>query len=83
MPDITQPVAEVITGGNLVAKLTTKKLIKDFIVDVITSLPVSGVTITVANIQDKAALVAVLFGIGNAVGGAVLRLVLRWAQSPD
>lgn len=83
MPDSTQGVAEVLTGGNSVAKLTFKKYVKDFVIDVITSLPVSGITITVANLGDKAALVAGLFGIGSAVGGALLRTFLRWAQSPD
>lgn len=83
MPDATQPVAAAITGGNPVSQLTTKKLVKDFVVDVIMSLPVSGITITAASIQDKAALVAAVFALGNAVGGALLRLFLRWAQSPD
>lgn len=83
MPDITAGTAAVLTSSNPVAPITTKKLVKDFVLDFLTSLPASGITITVANIGDKAALVAALFGVVSALGGALLRLGLRWAQSPD
>lgn len=83
MPDVTQPVAQVLNDGNPVAKLTTKKLVKDFVLDVLMTLPTSGIVLTAVDIGDKAKLIAAGFALGSAIVGALLRAGIRWAQSPD
>jgi hypothetical protein len=78
----TSPTA-VLTDDRKIAPLTLKKYIKDFVLDVLMTLPTSGVILTAADLGDKAKLIAAGFALGSAIVGAAVRTVLRWAQSSD
>lgn len=73
----------VLTDGKAISPLTLKKYVKDFVLDVLMTLPTSGVILTAADIGDKAKLIAAGFALGSAIVGGLVRTILRWAQSPD
>lgn len=75
-------IRSALTDGTGVSALTGSKLLKDFVADLLLSIPAALVAIQVTNLEQ--ALVAPL-AVGIAVADAIVRVVyrfaLRWSQS--
>lgn len=75
-------VVSTLTDGTGISKLLGSKIIKDFVLDALLSLPVS---LAVINVNDLSGAVAAPIAVGFAVGDSLIRVVyraiLRWAQS--
>lgn len=71
-----------LTDGSGVSALTSNKLVKDFVLDVLLAVPAGLLAINVGGVQSAlAASAGVAFVIGDAVVKAAYRVGLRWAQS--
>lgn len=84
MPEDTavQSVKLTLTDGTGVSRLTQSKLIKDFVVDFLMTIPISLLAVNISSIpQDEAGLLAAFLGLGNALMGAGYRALLKWGQS--
>jgi hypothetical protein len=74
--------AGTLTDGTGISKITSSKFIKDFVVDLLMSVPPALVAANVGSVpQDRVALTTAAFALGGAVLGALYRAGLRWGTS--
>jgi ABC-type antimicrobial peptide transport system permease subunit len=74
--------ASTLTDGTGVSKLLGSKVVKDFVLDALLSMPVSLAVINIGDLHAAtAAPVAVAFAIGDGLIRVAYRAALRWAQS--
>lgn len=82
LPPQTTGVVSTLTDGTGISQLLGSKIVKDFVLDALLSLPVS---LAVINVNDLSGAVAAPIAVGFAVGDSLIRVVyraaLRWAQS--
>lgn len=82
MPESTTGVVATLTDGTGVSSILASKVLKDFVLDALLSLPVSLAVINVNDLSGAvAAPIAVGFAVGDSLVRVVYRAVLRWAQS--
>lgn len=75
-------VTGTLTDKTGVSALTSNKLFKDFVVDVLLAVPSGLLAINVGGIEaGLVAPAAVAFVVGDAVIKAAYRIILRWAQA--
>lgn len=82
LPPTAGSITSRLTDATGISKLTSSKLFKDFVLDILLAVPSGFLAINVGGIQ--AALVmpaAVAFVIGDAVVKAGYRIGVRWAQT--
>ncbi len=71
-----------LTDGTGISRLTSSKLVKDFVADVLMGAGAALVAINIVSIDSALAAPAVAaVAVGNAVISALYRVVLRWATS--
>lgn len=75
-------VADSLSDGTGVSKLSAKKILKDAVLDFLLSVPPALVMVNIASIptNDQAWFTAGL-ALGNVAVKVVYRALLRWAQS--
>ncbi len=77
-------VVSTLTDGTGVSELLGSKIVKDFVLDALLSVPVSLAVINIGDLQAAtAAPIAVAFAVGDALIRVVYRAALRWAQTTD
>lgn len=73
---------QTLTDGTGVSAITGSKFAKDFVLDLLLSIPPALVAINVGNLAEAVVMpVAVGFAVADAGIRVVYRAALRWAQS--
>lgn len=80
MPDTS--IGSTLTDGTGVSSITSSKLVKDFVADVLLSAAAALVAVNIVSLDGAVAQPTVAaFAVGGAVIRAVYRTVLRWATT--
>lgn len=82
MTQATAAAASVLTDGTGVSKITSSKLVKDFVADVLLSGAAALAAISIVGVGDAVAQPTVVaFALLGAAIRAGYRAVLRWATT--
>lgn len=72
-----------LTDETGISRLTSSKVLKDFVLDILLALPGALLAINVGNVQQAVvSSVAVAFVLTDTIVRALYRVLLRWAQTP-
>ena len=74
--------ADALTDGTGVSRITGSKFVKDFVLDLLLTIPPALIAINVGNLEQAVVMpTAVAFAVCDAAIRVVYRAALRWAQS--
>lgn len=86
MPDNESPekgsISSTLTDGTGISKLTSSKLIKDFVADILLGAVTGLGLVNIVGIDSALAQPAIAaVAVGNALISALYRVILRWTAS--